>query len=219
MISYLVRNLDGCKQTVQENLSFGFYNQSCILWKMLENYTTNEIEISWSSNINFFFIDYVRLVSSDVQLSNFHQYFRIFFFFRSVGKFPRECPWKCMLCKCACTHTHTHTHRVIPFYFLPPVGHYQTFEVESLQEFDQAQLCKVWNPGRALCQRIQRRWAVPQAHTKGVHVLTNEAVFKSELIFKALWNPLIVQWNLFLMRTLGPWKLLWLNQVSRYIRV
>nr|XP_054764093.1 uncharacterized protein LOC129270790 [Lytechinus pictus] len=68
-------------------------------------------------------------------------------------------------------------------------GQYQTFEVESLQEFDQAQLCKVWNPGRALCQRIQRRWAIPQAHTKGVHVLTNEAVFKNRSLTKLL-DPL-----------------------------
>lgn len=68
-------------------------------------------------------------------------------------------------------------------------GQYQTFEVESLQDFDQAQLCKVWNPGRALCQRIQRRWAIPQAHTKGVHVLTNEAVFKNRSLTKLL-DPL-----------------------------
>ncbi|XP_071484568.1 DDB1- and CUL4-associated factor 15-like [Diadema antillarum] len=68
-------------------------------------------------------------------------------------------------------------------------GQYQTFEVEGLQEFDQSQLSKVWNPGRALCQRIQRRWAIPQAHTKGVHVLTNEAVFKNRSLTKLL-DPL-----------------------------
>ncbi|XP_022109934.1 DDB1- and CUL4-associated factor 15-like [Acanthaster planci] len=65
-------------------------------------------------------------------------------------------------------------------------GQYQTIEVGELKEFNQAALCKMWNPGRVLCQRMQREWAVPQAHARGVHVLTNEAVFKNKSLRKLL---------------------------------
>ncbi|XP_033636213.1 DDB1- and CUL4-associated factor 15-like [Asterias rubens] len=65
-------------------------------------------------------------------------------------------------------------------------GQYQTIEVGELKEFNQAELCKTWNPGRVLCQKLQRDWAVPQGHTRGVHVLTNEAVFKNKSLRKLL---------------------------------
>ncbi|XP_038068426.1 DDB1- and CUL4-associated factor 15-like [Patiria miniata] len=65
-------------------------------------------------------------------------------------------------------------------------GQYQTIEVGELKEFNQATLCKTWNPGRVLCQRLQREWAVPQGHARSVHVLTNEAVFKNKSLRKLL---------------------------------
>ncbi|XP_033122001.1 DDB1- and CUL4-associated factor 15-like [Anneissia japonica] len=65
-------------------------------------------------------------------------------------------------------------------------GRCKTIDIEDLQEFDQAKLKKTWNPGRALCQRIQRQWSIPQSHAKGVHVLTNEAVFKNRSLTKLI---------------------------------
>ncbi|XP_071953874.1 DDB1- and CUL4-associated factor 15-like [Antedon mediterranea] len=65
-------------------------------------------------------------------------------------------------------------------------GRCKTLDIEDLQEFDQAKLKKTWNPGRALCQRIQRQCSIPQSHAKGVHVLTNEAVFKNRSLTKLI---------------------------------
>ena len=39
---------------------------------------------------------------------------------------------------------------------------------------------KTWNPGKDICQNLQRKWSIPQGHSRGVHVLTNEAVFRSK---------------------------------------
>ncbi|XP_070562650.1 DDB1- and CUL4-associated factor 15-like [Ptychodera flava] len=63
-------------------------------------------------------------------------------------------------------------------------GLYETLEVEDLKEFDQAQLCNQWNPGRYLCQKIQRDWSTPQGFVRSVHVLTNEAVWKRQSLKK-----------------------------------
>ncbi|CAH1243511.1 DCAF15 [Branchiostoma lanceolatum] len=66
-------------------------------------------------------------------------------------------------------------------------GHYQTRDIQPLQEFDQAQLRKVWNPGRAMCRKMQQRWMIPQGYARGVHVMTNEAVFRGHSL-SLLWD-------------------------------
>nr|XP_006812604.1 PREDICTED: DDB1- and CUL4-associated factor 15-like [Saccoglossus kowalevskii] len=67
-------------------------------------------------------------------------------------------------------------------------GLYETLEIEDLKEFDQAQLCNLWNPGKYLCQKLQRDLSIPQAFVRSVHVLTNEAVWKRQSL-KELVDP------------------------------
>ncbi|KAI8509086.1 protein ubiquitination [Branchiostoma belcheri] len=66
-------------------------------------------------------------------------------------------------------------------------GHHQTRDIQPLQEFDQAQLRKVWNPGRAMSRKMQQRWMIPQGYARGVHVMTNEAVFRGHSL-SLLWD-------------------------------
>ena len=59
------------------------------------------------------------------------------------------------------------------------VGMYTTLDIEDLVEVNQAELLrKQWHPGRRIFEALQRRFAVPQAYSQSVHVLTNEPVFR-----------------------------------------
>ncbi|KAK2177709.1 hypothetical protein NP493_583g02001 [Ridgeia piscesae] len=58
-------------------------------------------------------------------------------------------------------------------------GMYTTLDIEDLVEVNQAELLrKQWHPGRRIFEALQRRFAVPQAYSQSVHVLTNEPVFR-----------------------------------------
>ncbi|PIK57237.1 hypothetical protein BSL78_05874 [Apostichopus japonicus] len=59
-------------------------------------------------------------------------------------------------------------------------GTYETLHIEDLVPFDQSQLIKMWNPGFLRTLQLQRKAALPQNHSNSVHILTNEAVFKTE---------------------------------------
>ncbi|XP_072019398.1 DDB1- and CUL4-associated factor 15-like [Amphiura filiformis] len=65
-------------------------------------------------------------------------------------------------------------------------GKQKTFEVDDLVEFDQTHLRKTWNPGRSVCQDLQKKCSIPQGLARGVHVLTNEAVFRNKSLNRLL---------------------------------